>query len=237
MIQYWFEIRRKVILCAAAYGVCFLLTFCFFDKVYALLTYPLDQERFGLLVSQGVTEPLMLPFQMASSLSWLMVVPFILQQLLTFVFPALYPSEKKVVGITAGIAVVLFYVGASFGFFLVQPLLLSYVQLWLPSGVLFLPTISSYLTFSLDMSCAFGVIFEVPVVLMVCILQGWVSVSMIRSARRWWVVGIFFVSMVVTPPDVYSQIMLALPLWLMVELVLLCAELLYDPVDDIVTSD
>lgn len=237
MIQYWFEFRRRAILCFLVYLSCFVLSLIFFDNLYSFLMRPLRVEDFGVLVSQGITEPFVLPFQVAQSMSWVFVIPFIIQQLLMFVFPALYDGERQILSMLASIVVVLFYVGAGFGFFFVIPMLLSYVHVWLPSGIMFLPTIGSYLTFCLDMACAFGVVFEVPVILMFCIIQGWLSIDMVRNSRRWWVVGIFFMAMIVTPPDVYSQLLLALPLWLMIELVLVIAVKLQPKMIDVVTSD
>ncbi len=221
MIEYWYELRARVLRCMVSYLVFFIIYFYFYDYLYQFITLPIQGQAYGVLISQDIIDPLVIPVTLSSHLSLLTVLPVFLFQLLSFVRPALYQKEKVVIDITGVLAVVLFYVGAALSFFLVEPLLIHFVQSWLPPGIMFLPTIRSFIDFSLDLAIAFGVAFEVPVILMIAVMLGWVSVDWVRSRRSWWVVGLFFFAMVLTPPDVYSQVVLALPMWALIELVLI----------------
>ena len=204
-----------------SYWVFFLVYFYFYEYLYQFITMPIQGQDHGVLISQDIIDPLVIPVSLSSHLSVLTVLPIFLFQLLSFVRPALYQEEKLVVDVTGVLAVVLFYVGAALSFYLVEPLLINFVQSWLPPGIMFLPTIRSFIDFSLDLAIAFGVAFEVPVILMIAVILDWVSVDWVRSKRSWWVVGLFFLAMILTPPDIYSQIVLALPMWALIELVLI----------------
>ena len=185
-----------------------------------------------MLVSQDIVGPLVMPIQLSASLSLITLMPLVIYQLLSFIKPALYPYEKKVIEISCVVAILLFYIGCAISFFIVEPILLDFVKSWIPKGVLFLPTNSSYIAFSIDMAIAFGVAFELPVIVMILIVFGFVSVDWVRSKRSWWVVGLFFIAMVLTPPDIYSQIALALPIWGIMEFVLLVANCLKKDLSD-----
>jgi sec-independent protein translocase protein TatC len=185
-----------------------------------------------MLVSQDIIGPLVMPVQLSASLSLLSIIPIVIYHLLSFVKPALYPKEKYITEVSVGIAVILFYVGCAISFFIVQPTVLSFVASWMPKGILFLPTIDSYLGFSIDMAIAFGVAFEIPVIIMLLIVFNLVSVEWVKAKRCWWVVGLFFLAMVLTPPDVYSQIALAVPMWVLVEFVLLLGSYLKKDISD-----
>lgn len=183
----------------------------------------------ALLVSQDITDPLTLPIQVSSQLSILTVMPFLIFQVLAFIRPALYPKERKTLDLVGGFAVVLFYLGVVQSFWLVEPMVLSFIQSLMPKGVLYLPTVASYIAFSVDLAIAFGVAFELPLVLLMLLLFGWVTVDWVREHRAWWVIGIFILAMILTPPDVYSQVILALPMCLMIELVLVIAQAVKKP--------
>ena len=225
MIEYWFELRQRLLQCVCAYGVCFVALVMCYDRVYKWITYPLHLNQFGSLISHSITEPLTFPFQLAGSLSWFLIAPMVLYHLASFIRPALYHQEKRLMCSMMVASVCLFYLGVALGFFFVQPMLLGLLQEWIPSNTMFLPSISSYLMFSLDIAFAFGLLFQVPIILMALIIQGWVPVEWVHETRRYWVVGIFVFAMVMTPPDVYSQMMLAMPLWLLIEVVLLVSRL------------
>ena len=232
MIEYWYELRSRVLKCLSAYGVFFGIYFLSYDRLYQFVTLPIQGQEYGVLISQDIIDPLVMPVSLASSLSILTVLPMILFQLLSFIRPALYQAEKRVVDISGAMSVVLFYIGAGVSFFLVEPVLIQFVQSWLPPGILFLPTIRSFIDFSLDLAIAFGVAFEAPIILLIAIVLGWVSVEAVQSKRQWWVVGLFFFAMVVTPPDIYSQIVLALPLWGLIEMALLVGKWLKKDTSD-----
>ena len=183
-------------------------------------------ENKALLVSQDITDPLTLPIQVASQLSLLTIMPVVIFQVIAFIRPALYPKERKTLDMVGGFAVLLFYFGVVQSFWLVEPMVLGFIQGLMPKGVLYLPTLASYIGFSMDLAIAFGVAFEVPLVLLMLLLFGWVSAEWVEAHRAWWVIGIFILAMILTPPDVYSQIILAIPMCLMIELVLVISRML-----------
>ncbi|MEC7030053.1 MAG: twin-arginine translocase subunit TatC [Pseudomonadota bacterium] len=224
MVEYWYELRTRVLRCLVSYLCCFLVYFYFYDALYQFITMPMLDGDNGALISHDIIDPLVMPVTLSSRLGLLTIMPFIIFQLLSFIRPALYEKERSVLELTCALAVGLFYIGSGISFFLVEPALIALIQSWLPQGVLFLPTITSYINFSIDLAIGFGVAFEVPVILMIGILLGWIGVEGVRKKRSWWVVGIFFCAMLLTPPDIYSQVMLACPLWAMIELVLLLSQ-------------
>jgi len=232
MIEYWFEFRRRIIICIISYFICFGTYCVFYESIYHWLTLPIIAGQHGMLVSQDIIGPLVMPIQLSASLSLITIMPIVIYQLLSFIRPALYPNEKKVLEVSCAIAILFFYIGCAISFFIVEPVLLDFVKGWLPKGILFLPTVSSYMAFSLDMAIAFGVAFECPIVVMILVLFDFVSVAWVRSKRPWWVVGLFFIAMILTPPDVYSQIALALPIWGMMECVLFVANYLKKDLSD-----
>lgn len=225
MIEYWLEFRKRLIICLMAYGVSFVLLLFMYHHVYLLMTYPLYINQFGSLISHSITEPITFPFQLAGSLSWFFVAPVLFYQLASFIYPALYHQEKRLMCSMMAASICLFYVGVALGFFFVQPMVLGMVVDWVPSYTIFLPSISSYLIFSLDIAFAFGMLFQIPIALLMLIIQGWVTHECLVDSRRYWVVGIFVFSMVMTPPDVYSQLMLAIPLWFLIEVVIFCSKI------------
>ena len=232
MIEYWFEFRKRVIVCIISYLVCFCLYCIFYENVYHWLTLPIIVGQHGMLVSQDIVGPLVMPIQLSASLSLITIMPVVISQILSFIRPALYPQEKRLIEVSCIIAILLFYVGCAISFFIVEPILLDFVKGWLPKGILFLPTISSYMAFSIDMAIAFGVAFELPIIVMILIVFDFVSVEFVRSKRSWWVVGLFFMAMILTPPDVYSQIALAVPIWGMMECILFVANYLKKDLSD-----
>jgi len=220
MIEYWLEFRLRFLKCLASYLVTVIIYFYCYDWIYQLLISPIIIGNKAVLVSQDIMDPLVLPLQIASQLSLMTIMPVIIYQVLAFIRPALYVKERQALNLTGYFAVGLFYLGVLVSFYLVEPMVLGFAQSWLPKGVLFLPQASSYLSFSIDMAIAFGVAFEVPVLLMLGILSGWVSADWVRETRAYWVIGIFILAMVLTPPDVYSQLLLAIPMWGIIEIVL-----------------
>ncbi|MCP8352106.1 twin-arginine translocase subunit TatC [Candidatus Synchoanobacter obligatus] len=220
MIEYWFELRRRLLWCGVAYISSFFVFFSLHEKILYWLSQSAALKDGRLLMSIHIVDPIVIPMQLAMSLSLLTVFPVVVYHLMLFIRPALYERERHLLEVTAVMGVLLFYLGAIIGGVVIQPVVLTFVQSWLPKEVLFSPTLSSYIDFCFDLAIAFGVAFEIPMVVMLLVIFHWLSVDWLRKMRPWWVTGIFALAMVLTPPDVYSQILLAVPMWLLVELVL-----------------
>jgi sec-independent protein translocase protein TatC len=178
------------------------------------------------MIATGVAAPFMVPFKFAAMLAVYLAVPYVLYQVWAFVAPGLYRRERAFAVPLLVSSVVLFYTGMAFAYFLVFPVVLGFFASAAPAGVLVMTDVSSYLDFVLTLFLAFGMAFEVPVIVVLLVLVGFVDVATLRRARPYVVVGAFVVGMVLTPPDMFSQTLLALPICLLFEIGVWVAALL-----------
>ena len=155
-----------------------------------------------------------------------LAMPWLLYQAWAFVAPGLYKREKRLALPLLSSALLLFYAGCAFAFFLVLPAVFGFMAKVTPDGVAMMTDINAYLDFVLVLFLAFGLAFELPVAMLVLVLLGWVSPAQLREARGYAIVGIFVVAAIVTPPDVISQLMLAIPMCLLYEAGILAAAML-----------
>jgi sec-independent protein translocase protein TatC len=165
----------------------------------------------------------MVPLKLALYLSLFMIMPFVFYQIWQFISPGLYPNERKSTAPVIIASISLFYIGALFAYYIACPLALGFFVGIAPSGVAIMTDLQSYLDFVLSMLFAFGLGFQVPIISFSLIRIGILSVDQMREQRPYIIIGAFVLGMVLTPPDVISQIMLALPLWALFELGLFAA--------------
>jgi sec-independent protein translocase protein TatC len=177
----------------------------------------------GQMIATDVTTPFFVPMKVAAMAAFLIALPYVLYQLWAFVAPGLYTHEKKLVAPLIVSSTVLFIVGMAFAYFLVFPVVFGFMAKAAPVGVAVMTDIDKYLGFVLTMFVAFGITFEVPVIVIVLVRMGVVSLAKLREARPYAIVGAFVIGAIFTPPDVVSQCMLAIPLWLLYELGMLLA--------------
>ena len=170
------------------------------------------------MIATGITTPLFVPIKVAFFFSILLCTPYVLHQIWSFIAPGLYSSERRVFLPVFISSVFLFYTGIAFTYFLVLPLLLSFIKVFTPAGVQFLPDIASYLDFCMTLFLAFGIIFETPVATVLIVRSGLISVKSLEKKRPWIIVLSLMIGMLLTPPDILSQILFALPAWLLFEL-------------------
>jgi sec-independent protein translocase protein TatC len=156
----------------------------------------------------------------------MIAMPFILHQIWQFIAPALYKQEKRIAIPLLASSILLFYIGVAFAYFITLPAILTFFIHAAPDSVAPMTDINSYLSFCLKIFLMFGVTFEVPVAVLLLILAGIVSVDSLTSKRRYIIVGCFFVSMFITPPDALSMTMLAVPMWLLFEIGLIFGRML-----------
>ncbi|MDD2776382.1 MAG: twin-arginine translocase subunit TatC [Gallionella sp.] len=218
-ITHLIELRTRLLHSAVALLLVFICLFPFASDLYALLASPLLAKlpKGGQMIATDVTTPFFVPMKVALMAAFLISLPYILYQLWRFVAPALYAHEKKMVWPLVIASTLLFFCGMAFAYFAVFPIVFGFITAAAPAGVAVMTDIDKYLSFVLTMFIAFGVTFQVPVAVVVLVRMGVVDVAKLREIRPYVVVGAFVVGAIFTPPDIVSQFMLAMPLWLLYE--------------------
>lgn len=218
-LSHLIELRTRLIRALTAIGVVLIGLLPFSNKLYTLLALPLLRHlpAGAHMIATEVTTPFFVPMKVAMMAALMVALPYVLWQAWAFVAPGLYAHEKRLVLPLVVSSTVLFYCGMAFAYFAVFPVVFGFITSVAPEGVAVMTDIDKYLGFVLTMFLAFGVTFEVPVAVVVLVRLGVVTVETLRSVRRYVIVGAFVVGAVFTPPDVVSQSMLALPLWLLYE--------------------
>lgn len=204
---------------AAVMLLCFLGLMPFAQQLYTFVAEPLmaSLPANTSMIATDVIAPFFVPVKVTLMAAFLLTLPHTLYQLWAFVAPALYQNEKRLVTPLVLSSMVLFFAGMAFAYFLVFPVIFRFLAGVTPVGVNMATDIDKYLSFVLGMFVAFGTTFEVPVVVVLLNRMGVVSLEQLKSARPYVIVGAFVVAAVITPPDVISQIMLAVPLVLLYE--------------------
>lgn len=224
-LSHLFELRDRLIRVLVAMLVIFVALFPWAKDLYALLAQPLLSAlpTGGQMIATDVVGVFLVPMKVTMMVAFLIALPYILFQAWAFVAPGLYTHEKKLILPLIVSSVVLFFVGMSFAYFLVFPTVFHFMASVAPDGVAWMTDIDKYLSFALTTFMAFGVTFEVPVIVIVLVHVGIVSIEKLKEIRPYVIVGAFVIGAIFTPPDVLSQIMLAVPLWLLYELGILLA--------------
>jgi sec-independent protein translocase protein TatC len=222
------ELRSRLLKSVLTVLVAFLGLMPFANRIYAELAAPLLAKlpAGGQLVAIDVASPFFTPVKLAFFSAVVLSMPVLLYQAWAFVAPGLYQNEKRLARPLLVAAVLLFYIGAAFAYFLVLPAVFGFLTAVTPEGVAMMTDISRYLDFVLVIFLAFGLSFEMPVAVVVLVLLGVVTPAQLREWRGYVVVGIFILAAIITPPDVISQIMLAIPMWLLYEIGILAGAML-----------
>jgi sec-independent protein translocase protein TatC len=203
----------------------------FANRLYSLLAAPLVARlpQGAHLIATEVASPFLTPLKLAFYTALFIAMPVIVYQLWAFVRPGLYRHEKRLAQPLLVAAVLLFYIGCAFAYFLVLPAAFRFLTAVTPQGVEMMTDITHYLDFVMMVFFAFGLCFEIPVAVVILAAVGIVDLAKLRSARRYAIVGAFAVSAVVTPPDITSMVMLAIPMCLLYELGLIAVRVLVKP--------
>ncbi|HPA00732.1 MAG TPA: twin-arginine translocase subunit TatC [Chiayiivirga sp.] len=225
LIGHLVELRARLLRAVLAVLAVFLALLPFANRIYTLLAEPLRAKLPAgtQMVAIDVASPFLTPIKLALFVALILAMPVVLYQLWAFVAPGLYRHEQKLARPLLASAVLLFYTGCAFAYFLVLPTVFGFLTGITPEGVAMMTDISRYLDFVLVLFLAFGFSFEVPVAVVILALLGWVSVEQLRAARSYVIVGAFVVAAVITPPDVVSQLLLAIPMCLLYEIGVLVA--------------
>lgn len=218
-IAHLVELRTRLLNSAVAVLLVFICLFPWASDLYTLLAHPLLARlpKGGQMIATDVTTPFFVPLKVALMAAFLIALPYILYQIWRFVAPGLYAHEKRLVWPLIVASTILFFCGMAFAYFVVFPVVFGFITASAPHGVAVMTDIDKYLSFVLTMFMAFGMTFQVPVAVVLLVRMGFVTVEKLREIRPYMVVGAFVVGAIFTPPDVVSQSMLAIPLWLLYE--------------------
>ena len=221
------ELRSRLIKSFGAVIVCFLCLIYFTNEIYQFLAEPLQKflPENSSMIATEVASPFLTPLKLAFFVSLLVSMPYSLNQIWKFIAPGMYQNEKNLSFMVMLSSILLFYTGILFTYFLVLPLVFSFFTSSAPEGILVMTDISRYLDFVLSMMFAFSFAFEIPVFIFLLIWSGISSPESLSAKRPYVIIGCFTVGMFVTPPDVISQTLLAIPAWLLFEGGLLMARL------------
>ena len=219
LLDHLIELRTRLLRAVAGLVLVFVALLPFANRLYALLALPLLDKlpKGGQLIATEVASPFFAPLKLAFFVALVIAMPWLLYQLWAFVAPGLYKRERKLALPLLASALVLFYAGCAFAYFVVLPAVFTFLNKVTPVGVTMMTDISNYLDFVLVIFLAFGASFELPVALVILALLGWVTPKQLREWRGYAIVAIFVLAAVITPPDVVSQMLLALPMILLYE--------------------
>jgi len=227
-LEHLVELRSRLLKACMAVLVVLLFLLPFSRKLYALLAAPLTAvlPEGSSMIAIDVASPFLTPFKLALLLALIIAIPVVLYQLWAFVAPALYRKEKRLARPLLYSAVFLFYAGCAFAYFVVFPLVFGFFTRVAPEGVTVMTDISKYLDFVITLFLAFGITFEVPIATIILVATGMTTIDQLKKMRAYILVGAFALGMLLTPPDVISQTLLALPMWLLFEIGILMSWIL-----------
>jgi len=222
------ELRERLIRALLIILAIFLCLFYFANDLYTILSEPLTAllPAGTTMIATDVTSPFFAPFKLTIVLALFLSMPFILHQCWSFISPGLYKHERKLAIPLLISSILLFYTGLAFAYFVVFPLLFGFFTTVGPENVAIMTDIGSYLNFVLKLFFAFGIVFEIPIATMLIIWSGITTAKALRSKRPFIIVGCFVIGMLLTPPDMISQSLLALPMWLLFEAGILMSSLI-----------
>ena len=230
-VSHLIEMRNRLLRAVLAWVIIFIALFPWAQDIYALLAEPMlaALPKGGKMIATEVTTPFFVPIKVTMMAAFLLAMPWVFYQAWAFVAPGLYQHERRI-GVPLVIAsVILFLLGMSFAYFLVFPVVFGFVVGVAPEGVAVMTDIGKYLDFVMSLFMAFGITFEVPVVVVLLVKMGMVSIAKLREIRPYVIVGAFVLGAIFTPPDVISQFMLAIPLWILYELGIIVASMITKP--------
>lgn len=225
LVSHLVELRDRLLRGILAVLVIAVVLLPFSNDLYHFLAEPLLRHlpESSTMIATEVASPFLTPFKLTLSTAIMLAVPILLFQLWGFVAPGLYDNERKIIFPLLFASTALFFLGIMFAYFVVFPLVFGFLTQAAPEGVAVMTDISSYLDFVLKLFFAFGFAFEVPIATLLLIWSGVSTVESLGEKRPYIIVGAFVIGMLLTPPDIISQTLLALPVWLLFELGLLCS--------------
>jgi sec-independent protein translocase protein TatC len=225
LVAHLVELRQRLLRAIVVLLLAFLALIPFANRLYTELAMPLLKTlpAGSSMIATEVASPFLTPIKLAFFVAVILTMPMTLYQAWGFVAPGLYRHEKRLATPLLISSAFLFYLGCAFAYFLVLPVVFRFLTGVAPDGVAVMTDITHYLDFVMVMFLAFGVCFEVPVAVVILVALGWVSIEQLKKARGYVVIGAFFIAAILTPPDVLSQIMLAIPMCILYEVGIIAA--------------
>ncbi|WP_062267364.1 twin-arginine translocase subunit TatC [Endozoicomonas arenosclerae] len=219
LVQHLIELRSRLLRSFAAVLFVFLGLFYFSNDIYLFVSEPLRAHlpEGSTMIATEVASPFLAPFKLTLFVAFFLAIPYILHQVWGFIAPGLYKNEKRIAIPMLVASVVLFYLGMAFAYYVVFPIIFSFFTTVGPESVTVMTDINRYLEFILKLFFAFGMAFEIPVATVLLVWSGISTVESLSKKRPYIVVGCFVMGMLLTPPDVVSQSLLAIPMWLLFE--------------------
>lgn len=214
------ELRNRLLKAVASVVLIFIALAYWANDIYHIMALPLigSLPSGTTMIATGVASTFFVPFKLTFIVAFLLAVPYILYQIWSFIAPALYSREKHLIAPLIASSTLLFYTGIAFAYFLVFPIVFGFFTSVTPEGVTNAPDISTYLDFILQMFFAFGLCFEIPVAILLLIWSGVLNRAVLIEKRPYFIVIAFIIAMFLTPPDVFSQTLLAIPMCILYEL-------------------
>ena len=239
LIAHLTELRDRIIRCLIAVFIIFLFLFPFANEIYEFISLPLRDllPEGASMIATEVASPFLTPFKLSMLLSLYLAMPYVLFQIWRFIAPGMYLSEQRIAIPILSSSIILFYAGTAFAYFAVFPLVFTFFTSVAPDGIEIMTDINRYLDFVLKLFFAFGVAFEIPIVAIILIVTGVTTAENLASKRPFILVGCFVIGMLLTPPDVISQSLLAIPMWILFELGIFLARRMEPIKDEIDISD
>lgn len=220
LVQHLVELRDRILRIVLFLLIIFCGLFYFANDIYTFVSEPLQNllPENSTMIATEVASPFLTPFKLTFFLALFLSMPFVLYQIWSFISPALYHRERRLAVPILISSILLFYAGMAFAYFVVFPLIFGFFTSVGPANVTVMTDISSYLDFVLKLFFAFGLAFEIPIAAVILIVAGVISAEGLAQKRPYIIVGCFVFGMLLTPPDIMSQSLLALPMWLLFEL-------------------
>ena len=227
LMDHLIELRDRLLRMVLAILIMFVALFAFSEDIFTIAAQPLLNlmPEGTSMIATGVTSPFLVPFKLVLLLSVLLTIPYLLHQMWAFIAPGLYRHEKRMATPILVSSVILFYCGIAFAYFVIFPILFGFFIGIAPEGVAVMTDIGQYLDFIIAIFLAFGIAFEVPVATFLLIAAGVTSADKLAGKRPYIIIGAFVIGMFLTPPDVISQSLLAVPIWLLFELGLIASRI------------
>ena len=231
LIEHLIELRSRILHSIISVLIIFLPLFYYANDLYGYISEPLRNflPEGSSMIATEVASPFLTPFKLSLVLALFMAMPYILHQVWSFIAPGLYKRERRFALPILLSSIILFYIGIAFSFFVVFPLVFGFFTGVAPTGVTIMTDINRYLDFVLKLFFAFGIAFEIPIATLLLIWSGATSAENLKRKRPYVIVGCFVIGMLLTPPDIISQILLAIPMWVLFELGIIFSILMRKP--------
>jgi sec-independent protein translocase protein TatC len=218
-LSHLIELRDRLLRVVLAVLLVFACLFPFANEIYSFIAAPLLHHLpdSSTMIATDVASPFLTPFKLSLVMSFFIAIPVVLYQVWGFVAPGLYDNEKRMAAPLIVASTVLFYLGMAFAYFIVFPLIFGFFVSIAPEGVAVMTDIARYLDFVLKLFFAFGIAFQVPIFTIILVSTGMTTADKLASKRPYIIVGAFVIGMLLTPPDIVSQSLLAIPMWFLFE--------------------